>query len=279
VREVVRGITDHLLEHRYVLIDHDGKPTRWAVYGPDFLNQDPRWWQERGLKSLSMLSYLAVAAHVTGDSKYSEASRRLIDEHSYAHNAMYAKVQHGPGSGNQSDDEMGFMCFYSLLRCSNDERLKNLIRLSFYGYWVNEGPEKNPFFNFAYAACNLDCFADLNFGRLTLDPWKGWHEDSIATLRGFPMDRRNWGHLNSHRLDVVGLPAERSADLDEPDPPRRRGHLINGKVLPVENRHFGHWNTDPWQLDYAGNGEELSAGTVFLLPYYMGLYHHFIESP
>ena len=23
---------------------------------------------------------------------------------------------------------------------------------------------------------------------------------------------------------------------------------MNGKVLPVENRHFNHWNTDPWEL-------------------------------
>jgi hypothetical protein len=30
---------------------------------------------------------------------------------------------------------------------------------------------------------------------------------------------------------------------------------------------------------YGGNGDELAAGTVFLLPYYMGLYHGFIEKP
>ena len=23
-------------------------------------------------------------------------------------------------------------------------------------------------------------------------------------------------------------------------------------MLPVENRHFNHWNTDPWELDYNG---------------------------
>ena len=54
---------------------------------------------------------------------------------------------------------------------------------------------------------------------------------------------------------------------------------VNGKVLPIENRHVGHWNHDPWHLDYGGNGHELSAGTVFLLPYYMGLYHGYIEKP
>jgi hypothetical protein len=32
-------------------------------------------------------------------------------------------------------------------------------------------------------------------------------------------------------------------------------------------------------LDYPGDGRELASGTVFLLPYYMGLYHGFIEKP
>jgi hypothetical protein len=47
----------------------------------------------------------------------------------------------------------------------------------------------------------------------------------------------------------------------------------------VENRHFEHWNTDPWTLDYGGGGQVLASGTVFLLPYYLGLYHGFIEKP
>lgn len=278
VREVVRDITDHLLEHRFVLIDHDGRPTRWAIYGPQFLNRDPLWWPERGLNSLSILSYLAVAAHITGDAKYSNASRELIEQSGYAHNAMYPKVQQGPGSGNQSDDEMAFMCYYSLLRCSKDEQLKSMIRYSFFRYWVNEAPEMNPFFNFAYAAHSLDASIGNVWGRVSLHPWPGWFEDAMKSLYGFPLDRLNWPHKNSHRLDILPLARVRASDLDSPER-ARRGSDPHGKVLPVENRHFGHWNTDPWHLDYGGNANELAAGTVFLLPYYMGLFHGFIERP
>jgi len=278
VREVVRDLTDHLIRHNFNLTDHDGKPTRWGVFGPGDLNNNPMWWSERGLNSLSILTYLAVAAHVTGDSKYTAASRELIDKHGYAHNAMYPKVQHGPGSGNQSDDEMAFMCFYSLLRYSKDEPLKALIRYSFYRYWANEFPELNPFFNFAYAAHNLGQTATNPFGTFPLTPWAGWHEDSMAALRGFSLDRLNWSHRNSQRLDLQPLWPQGSSDIYEP---RRagRGYRINGKVLPVENRHFNHWNTDPWHLDYGGDGNELASGTVFLLPYYLGLYHGFIAKP
>jgi hypothetical protein len=279
VREVVRDITDHLLTHNFVLIDHDGKPTRWAIYGPQFLNRDPYWWLERGLKSLSMLSYLAVAEHVTGDPKYAAAARELIDRDGYAHNAMHPKVQHGPGSGNQSDDEMAVMCYYSLLRCSTDDKLKTMMRYSFYRYWLNEAPEMNPFFNFAYAAVSLNATASSPWGAFPVGPWPGWLDDSMATLYGFPLDRLNWPLRNSHRLDIVRLAPVRSVDLENPDHGRRRGNRVNGKVLPVENRQFNHWNTDPWQLDYGGNGGELAAGTVYLLPYYMGLYHSFIQKP
>ena len=281
VREVVRDLTDHLIEHDYCLIDHDGKPTRWAAYGPKWLNHGANWWAERGLKSLSILSYLAVAEHITGDPKYGEHLRKLCSEHAYDANLMVPKIQRGPGSGNQSDDEMAFMCFYNLMKYAKNEKLWQKTRLSFYGAWVLEEPELNPFFHFAYAASFFGTSHanaspvlwddGVDDSKTTLAPRDGWLEDSLATLKGFPLDRLNWALKNSHRLDIVWLSRQQSFT------PHRTGHCVNGKVLPVENRHFNHWNTDPWELDYNGNGQQLANGTVFLLPYYMGLYHGFIR--
>ena len=278
VREVVRDLTDHLLEHDCALVDIDGKPTRWAVYGPRWLNHDPDWYLERGLNSLSILSYLTVAEHVTGDAKYGQAIRELIDRHGYAANVMNPKMQMGVGSGNQSDDEMAFMCFYNLLRYTKEETWREKWRFAFYGYWRLEQPEMNPFFNFAYAAVGRgQKFADA-FGPIPVDPWSGWFEDSIATLRGFPLDRADWAHHNSHRLDLMPLRRQQVVDFTANDR-ARRDYRVNSKVLPVEERFFNHWNTDPWHLDYGGEGRGLASGAVFLLPYYMGLYHGFIEKP
>ena len=276
VREVVRDLTDHLVDHDFNLVDHDGTPTRWGVYGPSSLNNDPNWWVERGLKSLSMLSYLAVAEHVTGDAKYAAAARDLIDTHGYRANAMIYKIHLGIGSGNQSDDEMAFMSFYNLVKYTKDEALRREILCSFYLAWIVEQPEMNPFFNFAYAAFGQGASYSDPFATHDISPWKGWLEDSLATLQGFPLDRCNWAHQNSHRLDIVHLRRQQARD---PYAPGRggRGYRNNGKVLPVEERHFNHWNTDPWALDYGGDGRVLANGTVFLLPYYMGLYHGFIE--
>ena len=231
VAEVVRGLTDHLLQHNFSLVDIDGTATRWGVYGPQALNHDPRWWWERGLNSLSMLSYLAVAEHVTGDPKYAQVARELIDRHGYEQNAMVPKMQAGVGSGNQSDDEMAFMCFYNLLRYSKDEALKARMRLSFHLFWALEEPEMNPFFNFAFAAVNQNQFITSQWGKFSVAPWPGWLEDSAATLRGFSLDRLNWSAKNSHRLDVVRLPRQNSIDLLEPDS-RPRGWRNNQKVVP-----------------------------------------------
>jgi len=278
VREVVRDLTDHLLAHDYTLTDLDGKPTRWAVYGPRWLNHDPDWYLERGLNSLSILSYLTVAEHVTGDPKYSQAIQELIEQHHYAANVMYPKLQMGVGSGNQSDDEMAVMCFYNLLRYTKVDKWREKWRYAFYNYWRLEQPELNPFFDFAYAAVGRGQTFSDSFGPIPVDPWADWLEDAMATLRGFPLDRANWAHHNSHRLDLMPLRRQQAIDFTAPDR-ARRGYRVNGKVLPVEERFFNHWNTDPWRLDYGGDGRELASGTVFLLPYYLGLYHGFIEKP
>ena len=276
VREVVRDLTNHLLEHDYNLTDHDGRPTRWGIYSPKSLNHDPHWFEDRGLKCLSILSYLAVAEHMTGDPVYREHTDRLIEEHAFDTNAMIYKIHRGLGSGNQSDDEMAFMCFYNLVKYTKNQKLRQQILLSFFSAWVNEQPEMNPFFNFAYAAFGLGAEHTSQWGTFSLAPWDGWLEDSMTTLRGFPLDRLNWATQNSHRLDIVLLPRQQAGEIVLPRD-LRFGHRVNGKVLPVENRHFNHWNTHPWRLDYPGDGRQLASGTVFLLPYYMGLYHGFIK--
>ena len=277
VREVVRDLTDHLIDHGYNLVDHDGKPTRWGVYAPASLNNDPDWWPERGLKSLSMLSYLAVALHMTGDAKYDTHIEKLIRDHGYLTNAMTNKLHRGIGSGNQSDDEMAFMSYYNLTKYAPTPKIRAEILASFYNAWAVEQPEMNPFFNFAYAAFGVDAKYPTVLGMYNIGIWKGWLEDSLVTLEGMPLDRIAWACQNSHRLDIVRLPRQATYDVFESRGTPGRGYRVNGKVLPVENRTFNHWNTDPWQLDYGGNGQELASGTVYLLPYYMGRYYGFIQ--
>lgn len=273
VRDVVLSITDHLIDHDFQLVDHDGQPTRWARFSPKDLNGG-RFWPGRGLNSLSILSYLKVAEHVSGGgAKYREAYDRLVHEHSYATNITNPKVQNGPGSGNQSDDEMAFMCFYNLLQYEQDDRLRALYEIALLRYWSLEQPEKCPLFNYLFAATYGRAAGGLvpDFGiRLPRIP-QSCLEEAADTLIRFPLDRFNWGYRNSHRLDIAPLPSHLI------DSRRHRAALRDGTCLPVDERFFEFWNHDPWNIDSDGDGRTLADGAAFLLPYYLGLYHGFIQ--
>lgn len=272
LRDHVAEVTDHLLVHNYSLVDHDGKPTRWAVFGPDELNHNRDWWQERGLNSLSILSYLRTAHHITGNARYERAYRALVERHGYGMNAMIVKSHAGPGGGNQSDDEMIFMNFYNLIRYESEPDLRMKYLLGFRLHYENEFPERNPLFHFLYAAvARGERFEDA-FGPVDLSPPPGWLEDSVDTLKRLPLDRFDWAHRNSHRKDIIPLPEGMRRDTKE-----RFGRRVDGKVLPVDERFFAHWNHDPWRLDTGGDGRLLADGAVFLLPYYLGLFHGFLQ--
>jgi hypothetical protein len=257
VREQVAAITDHLIDHGFQLVDHDGQVTRWGVFNPENLNHSPNWWGDRSLNSTSILSYLRVAEHVTGDAKYARAYRNLIEQHSYAMNVMIPKDNAGPGAGNQSDDEMAFMCYYNLLKYETDPQLREMYGYALRRRWEIERPELCPLFNFIAAA--------------SIELQGAWREESIDTLQRYPLDRFNWALKNSHRKDVVSLPEYANDESSHP----KRGHRKDGFVLPIDERFVDQWNHDPWQLDYAGDGRYLADGASFLLPYYMGLYHKF----
>jgi hypothetical protein len=189
------------------------------------------------------------------------------------------KVHNGPGSGNQSDDEMAFMSFYNLMKYTpEDSQLHGIAAYSWWTQWLIEKPELNPLFNFMYASQAAGETYTSAFATINLTPHDDWLEESVDTLKRYPLDRINWGHRNSHRLDIMRLPAyTRDADEIDSDRPFNKGHRVNGEVLPIDERFVEHWNHDPWQLNQGGGGNELADGASFLLPYYMGLYHGFIK--
>jgi hypothetical protein len=264
VRETTLAITDHLLAHDYALVDHDGKPTRWAQYSPKVLNYDTSSGG-RGLNSLSILSYLKVALHMSGDEKYQTAYRDLIDNHAYAMNTLIPKTAMGPGNGNQSDDEMAFMSYYNLFKYEKDPELLQFYNRSLFQYFQLEQREMCPLFNYIFAAC-LEGQTMRGLRRFS---GGSFLEEALDTLKRYRLDRVQWELKNSERLDVVKF----SSGFGRGG---ARGHLLSGKVLPIDERNVNHWNHDPWDLDYGGDGRELTDGAAFLLPYYMGLHHGYI---
>ena len=273
-REVVRRVTDHLIKHNFRLVDHDGNPTRWARFSPNDLNDDKNWWTERGLNSLSILTYLSVAHHVTGDQKYRDVYMSLVRDHKYALNGMtMPKLQSGPGSFVQFDDKMAFMNYYHLIRFETDPELLMMYYTSIFYYWNIEKYELNPFFNFVYAACCHGKIRTDQWGDLDLTPKTGWLEQSVDTLKRYPMDLVSWDMTNAYRLDVLPLPDH----VREPGDNEGKGYRVNGYVLPIDERQSLTWSEDTWSLNTGSGGRRLRDGSAYLLAYYMGLHHGFIE--
>ncbi|MFH1739707.1 MAG: hypothetical protein ABIH23_11915, partial [bacterium] len=194
-------------------------------------------------------------------------------DYSYLQNVFVSKIQSGPGTGNQSDDEMAFMCYYNVLKYEKDPQRRTRYLMSLWQYWRNEEPEMCPLFNFIFAVQGTggDSSTSTAFvsRRLRMGTQAAVGE-AVDQLVRFPLDRFGWSHANSHRLDIVSLPFQSSSRGGA------KGYRVNGRVIPVDERFFNHWNTDPWTLDTGGDGRSLADGAVFLLPYYMGLYHGFI---
>ena len=248
LRAALDRITTHILDHDYQLIDVDGARTRWGWWGPAAIWEDP---DETGLRALHLLSHLRVALHVTADterrSRYQNAYDDLIRTHKYHLLTRNQKIV-VPGHVNHSDDELAFLSFYPLLVYEKDPALLEVYRQSLERSWQIERPERNPLWNFIYAA---------GTGAREYD-----REASIRTLEEIPLDQIQWTVRNSHRLDVPMDPL--------PDRHKRRQALI---VLPYDELPMSKWNGNPYSLDGGDGGRSEDDGAYFLLPYWMGRHH------
>jgi hypothetical protein len=243
-------VTDHLMQNNWRLIDKDGKPTRWAIFNPEALNDDPIWEEERGLNALSILSHLKVAHHITGDAKYQQAYEQLIQKHHYLLNAITQKML-PPYDINHSDDQLAFLCYYPFLLYETNPDYRRIWLMSLERSWQIERPERSPLFNFIY-------------GAVTGKPCDV--EAAVQTLQEWPWDLRNWECRNSHRLDIV---LDTRKGLREPQ---------SVQIVPYSEREVMRWNGNPYRLDGGDPlGRREDDGTAFLLPYWMGRYHRLIE--
>ncbi len=91
-------------------------------------------------------------------------------------------------------------------------------------------------------------------------------EQSRRTLKRIPMDLQQWQVKNSHRLDVSFRP-----DKD------RFSRLQLVRLPAPDERPMSKWNNNPYVPDGGSNGSDEEAGTMFLLPYWMGRHHGWVE--
>ena len=287
VREVVADITNHLIRNGFYLRDHDGKATRWGNFSPEFLNSI--WgWDQRGLNSMMMLSFLKVAEHVTGDSKYTVAAQMLMDKHQYHINAMLSKAFFPPDDVVPWDNNLCLMSFYGLMKYEKDPERLMMYRESLEFAWLHISKQNNALWNIIYAALSAhfnevvksgiyetgEVFPEAGpYATHTAKEFSGsdFHYDkTIETLRILPLDLIGYEIDNTHRLDVVFDPT--------PGADPTHGWHVDGFALPINERGHVRQDRDAYALKAnEGNGFTEHEGTFYLLPYYMARFHGLIR--
>lgn len=254
---LIDSIMDHIVRNNWYLIDVDGKPTLWGRWNPEYVNKFPRQVGDRRLNSVEIIAFLQTAYHFTGKEIYQQKAFELLHEHGYLDNIMIPMRELGRVPGidlttewNHSDDELAFLSYWNLYRYAFTPQLKEQYHQAIRDHWEVERPEKNPLWNFLYAATGAEDF-DLT--------------ESIWTLKEFPLDLVSWTVRNSQRQDLDLLPANFR-------------HQTTKSVLPPDERPMSKYNGNAFQLDGGDNGREEFSGDIYLLPYWLGRYLGLIRS-
>jgi hypothetical protein len=252
IRRVVARMTDYLIAHDYDLIDLDGQPTRWGQWSERYYaTEEGRY--EAALRSLELLSFLKTTHHITGDPKYDAAYRDRIAR-GYAEHMRHYRRWPGGGEINFSDDELAYLSYEPLLRYENDPKLRRIYLDGLRFTWRQIRSDLNPLWNYISVASGA--------GRMT----RTVREESRRTLERIPMDLIEWDVRNSHRIDVRFQP-ERD----------RHGRPQLVEVLAPDERAVAKWNSNPYIPDDGSGGHAEDDGAYFLLPYWYGRYHGWVE--
>ncbi len=268
IAKVVKTITDHIIEHNFHLTEVDGVPTTWANWEPDLLNNDDRWYYERGTNSLEILSFLKTTYHVTGEEKYNDVYKMLIKKHHYAMNCMQYKVEDGHVA--HIDDQLDFTNIYPLVVYTDSEAEKEIFKMGLHHHWQYERTERSPMFNIIYGALT-DNSCDI--------------ENAVKSLSEMNLDLIRWPMFNSYRKDIVwddeqeamGIPAQLKYPVEYSA--RVLVHYDGNQFvcdsgaqefIDINTKIVNRTSTLP---STSASGMRAMQPYIYLLPYWMGRYH------
>lgn len=245
IAESLCRITDHIVSHGFRLVDYDNLPTTWAVWDPDMLNLDDKWYAERGVNSLEFLTILKVSHHVSGQQKYADLYNKFITKYHYPLNAMQHKIQ--DAHDIHIDDNLGFLAMFTLLRLEENPALKAVYFNGLEDHWTYEKIERQPMFAFMHTALTG---RDTDIG------------EAVQTLREMPLDLIHYAMHNSARKGLV-YDEQRNPVYQEPQVKY---------PLPYDERNLHRPDGGCFDID-GENHNHCAEGTIYLLPYWLGRFY------
>ncbi|GAA5221269.1 ligand-binding sensor domain-containing protein [Membranihabitans marinus] len=245
----VSKILDHLLANDFNLTDVDGRPTKWGIWSPNQLNNNPDWTPERALNSMELLSFFKLGSFMTGNHTYEEIYHQLIDEHGYWENAQ-SILSPDPAFNTYFDIFLTAYLYPVLIQQERNPDLLRKYKNHLDKWFVLHRKSNSPFINFLYNY--------LGHNREGL-------KESITFLQDSPLDLVDYHIDNSLREDVV---LGRSPILEE---------IQTEDLRPVSEYRTIRWDVNPF-IAKAGNPHQEREPVFWLLPYYLGRYIDLIQA-
>ena len=254
----IKNITSWISENGYTLVSNFGETTTWGIWSPSYINGNASWYEQRGLNSLQMLSWLKLTTRLTQDSQYYFRFLELADQSMYKLNIINQKLT-ASGEINYSDDELAWMSYAIWIQSEAEGGPLNP-NLEEFSVSLNRTIginhlTKSALYNFIYLS-TLD--SPTEFSNQLLD-------DAIWCLQSWPLEQIDWPVHNSHRSDIIW-----SEVLDDQGDPQTLTHLRYDELAMFR------WNSNPFRVD-GGSGFSEYDPSAFLLPYWMGVYHKLIS--
>lgn len=265
---LITNCLTYIVQNDLYLIDVSGNRTTWGVWNPKYINDNPDWFDQRGLNSVQIMAWLSAAREIAAKSGrptviYDAAIRNLKSAYQYDLNIINAKIAI-PTDDNYSDDELQHLPMYTYI-ASNGRELDETFYTCCDRTFQIVKKVHSPLWNFIYAASLQSRPSTSTFPDSLPDVDL---QNSITTMQQWPMSWVNWPIDNTQRLDtVVSQYVNRHG----------RSDLVD--LLPYDEIAFYRWNTDPFELRTSDSGFSVTDPTAFLLPYWMGRYHGLITAP
>ena len=236
-----------VVDNDYVLLDVDGKHTRWGVWAPELLHSQA-WAEQCKLNSMEILSCVRNAHHLTGEKKFEDAYRYLVEEHDYAETVRKEQLATHPLKFHKFDDALAFHAYYPLLKYETDPALRQIYLDSLDRFWQALRPERSPMIT---TLCNI--FLERNEDL----------EVIFEALSGYRLDTAGRTVINSIRQDIEWR--------------TEQGVRLMSKPLPSPERVHYDWPRNHYLPDRQGSPHRIHYANSFLLPYWMARYHGLLE--
>ena len=268
------NITNYILAHDWYLVGMDN--TTRGVWNPIAINNDIGYVDERGVGSLEILTILLQTYVHSGDERFLNATKLLIETYHYDVNIINLRML-AVCEIMSANDWLGYLSYFSLVHAMNtlistiqNERLHliidNLLEYMLIGLELAhtyKQMDKSPFYNLIY------CYASgqVNQTRHLFNRIHGFSpkfdcnslvKDAIWYMQRWPLELINWPQFNSDRLDIQqNVPAECGM----------KGTLYSLRMLSPDERATDITNFNVYDLD-GGDGFLEADPTPFLFSYW-----------